>query len=365
MTINDPTSASSADSNTQAQPASTAPAAEPVTPPAPQDANNQISADTSTAGDKSVTPPPVEPKSLLDVVKDVVDTSAKTDDGDKASLDLGKTDGNATDAKAAATTPVDDGRQLQADEADDAKLPFHKHPRFQQVIQERSAFKRELDTLKPDADEWRAVKTYMDTNSLSADEVAEGFKIMAAMKSDPIQAKEMLSVYWNRLEEFTGGKLPQDLQQKVNDGEVTDEVAAELARRRNEADFLRQQQLISSQQAQYNAAQQQQVAAQNIMRDAVVNWESSIKTRDADYAVKSPFMVDKVKALMATMQPRSPQDAIALVEHAYREVNESLRRLAPARQAATTIKSETSSANVAPQPRSLRDAVRLAAAGQL
>jgi hypothetical protein len=360
MTINETTSASSADSNTQT---ATAPAQATESTQPVQDAN-QISADTSAAGDTSAASPDAAPKSLLDVVKDVVDVSGAKED-DKDSLNLGKTDNSATDAKSIAANPVDDGVQLPQDEADDAKLPFHKHPRFQQVIQERSAFRREIDLLKPDADEWKAVKTYMDTNSLSADEVAEGFKIMAAMKSDPIRAKDMLSVYWNRLEDFTGGRLPDDLQQKVNDGEVSDDVASELARRRNEADFLRQQQAYSAMQAQEQFAMQQQATAQNVMRDVVVNWESGIKTRDADYAVKSPFIVDKVKSMMMVHQPRTPQEAIALVEQAYSEVNSSLRRITPSRQPAMTVKSETSSANVTPAPKSLQDAIRMAAAGQI
>jgi hypothetical protein len=328
---------------------------------AQQDANS-ISADTSTAGDTSATKAD-EQKSLLDVVKDVVDTNKLSDD-DKDSLNLEKTDGSATDAKAESQQNSDEGKQLDAD-AEDAKLPFHKHPRFQQVIQERTAYKREIETLKPEADEWRAVRTFMDTNSLTSQEVAKGFEIMAAMKNDPIRGRDMLQSYWQGLQEFAGNVLPQDLKQKVDEGEVTDEVASELARRRNEAEFLRTQQAMQLQKQQEQYAVQQQAVAQQAIRGSVVDWESNIKTRDADYSVKQPFLMDKVRAAMAVTPPRNPQEAIALVDQAYREVNDSLRRVIPQRSAATAIRSETSSANVAPQPKSLRDAIRLAAAGQI
>jgi hypothetical protein len=365
MTIN-PTdlSASSADSITQ-----TASTDTDVSTSVSQDTSatqdaKQISADPSAAGDQSETKAD-EAQSLLDVVKNVVKEEAKSADG--TSLDPNKTEdtSKATETLASDAQAVkDDGKPTDA-EVDDAKLPFHKHPRFQQVIKERSAYRQEADTLKPDAEEWRAVRTFMDTNSLTPHEVAEGFQIMAAMKSDPIRAREMLSSYWNSLETFAGNKLPEDLKTKVDEGEVDEALAAELARRRNEADFLRRQQEATIQAQAQQAEFHQQAAVQGIMRNAVTEWENGIKTRDADYTVKAPFLMDKVKAAMAARPPQTPDEAIALVEAAYKDVGDSLRRFTPQRAQATTIKSETSSANVKPEPRSLRDAVRLAAVGQL
>jgi hypothetical protein len=325
----------------------------------------KISADPSAAGDKSVSKTE-EAQSLLDVVKNVVKEESKpANDGNSLAPTKTEDTSNATEANAEGKQTVqDDGKQAPG-EADDANLPFHKHPRFQQVIKERSAFRQEADALKPDAEEWRAVRTFMDEHALSPSEVAEGLQIMAAMRRDPIRAREMLSSHWQKLEEFAGNKLPTDLKQKVDEGEVDEALAAELARKRNEADFLRRQQDAAIQAQAQQAAIHQQAATQGIMRNAVVEWESNIKTRDADYAVKAPFLMDKVRAAMASRQPQTPDEAIALVEAAYREVGESLRRFTPQRGSANTLKSETSSANVKPEPKSLRDAVRLAAAGQL
>lgn len=338
----------------------------PETSSSAEDANKQISADTSPAGDKGETEAVKdEPKSLLDVVKDVVNDESAGAAEDRVAPDLEKTDSKATDADADSQKPVDDGTKASSDEAEDAKLPFHKHPRFQKVIHERSTFKKELETLKPDAEEWRAVKTFMDTNALTPDEVAKGFQIMAAMKNDPIRARDMLASYWGKLEEFAGAKLPEDLKEKVDQGEVDEAVASELARRRNEADFLRAQQYMAEQRKAEASLAEQQAQHQSMMRSTVIDWENGIKTRDADYSVKQPFLLDKVRAAMAQTPPQTPQDAVALVEQAYREVNDSLKRFVPNRPAANTLKSETSSANVRPEPKSLRDAVRLAAAGQI
>jgi hypothetical protein len=362
MTINNDASASSADIT--AQTASTdAQASAPQDVSTTQDAK-QFSADTSAAGDKSATKAE-EPKSLLDVVKDVVKEEAKADDGN--SLDPNNADNTSKATETIASdklTAQDDGKHADA-EVDDAQLPFHKHPRFQQVIKERSAYKQELDTVKPDAEEWRAVRTFMDTNALSPQEVAEGFQIMAAMKSDPIRAREMLSAYWNQLETFAGNVLPNDLKQKVDEGEVDEAVAAELARKRNEADFLRRQQDAYAQHQAQQVMAQQQATTQSVLRNVVTDWENGIKTRDADYSVKAPFLMDKVKAAMAIRPPQTPDEAVALVENAYREVNETLRRFVPQRGQATTLKSEISSATVKPEPKSLRDAIKLAAVGHL
>lgn len=364
MTINpQDLSASSADTPTQTAPTDVSTSDYQDTS-ATQD-EKTISADPSSAGDQSATEAE-EAKSLLDVVKDVVKNEAKAAN-DRASLDPKQTENNsnATETLASDQQPVKDDGKPEDAEVDDATLPFHKHPRFQQVIKERSAFRQELDTLKPDAEEWRAVRTFMDTNALTPNEVAEGFQIMAAMKVDPIRAREMLSSYWNSLEKFAGNQLPEDLKSKVDEGEVDEAIATELARRRNEADFLRRQQEATYHQQAQQASFDQHAQSQGVMRNAVTDWENGIKTRDADYAVKAPFLMDKVKAAMAARPPQSPEEAIALVESAYKEVGESLRRFTPQRAQATTIKSETSSANVKPEPKSLRDAVRLAAVGHL
>jgi hypothetical protein len=358
--IKDDMSASSADASNEAQVKNSD--SIPNLDVAPQlDANTQNnSAEPSAAVDEGAkTAEANQPKSLLDVVKDVVDPADAAKANSEDSPNLAKTESNAN------TDTDSEKRTSEAGEVEDAQLPFHKHPRFQQVIKERAAYRQELDSVKPDAEEWRAVRTYMNTNNLTNDEVAKGFEIMAAMKNDPLRGRELLSHYWNSLQTFAGAVLPQDLQKRVDEGEVTDEMASELAKRRNEAEFLRVQQQQAAERAAQQSAAQQQAISQQIIRGAVVDWESSIKTRDADYSVKQPFLMDKIRAAIAARQPRTPQEAVLLVESAYKEVNDSLKRFTPQRQAANAIRSETSSANVAPQPKSLRDAVRLAAAGQL
>lgn len=351
---NDDTSASSADNSTKA---SDQVAETPQQSQTPQQDANQLSAGTSSAGDKGASQN--EHQSLLDIVKDVVNEKGP-EQASKATPDL------ASEGKEVSSNPdsVKNGT-VQDTELDDSNLPFHKHPRFQQVIQERSYYKREAEAARQDADEWRSVRTYMDTNHLTNDEVARGFEIMSAMKNDPLRGREMLKQYWEGLQEFAGHILPQDLQQRVNEGEVTDEVAVELARKRNEAEFLRGQQLMQAQRQAQEFATQQHAMSANIMRGAVTQWESEIKTRDADYSVKQPFLMDKVRAMIATSPPRSAQEALGIVESAYRDVNSSLKQFTPQRQPSHVVRSEMSSAVSNAQPKSLKEAVRLAAMGKI
>jgi hypothetical protein len=237
---------------------------------------------------------------------------------------------------------------------DDSKLPFHQHPRWKQVISER-------DSYKSDAQQYQQVIGFMEQNNLNAEEVARGMHIMSLIKNNPIKALEALRPTINSLEMFSGAQLPEDIAKRVDDGFLDRESAAELARHRHSVALIEQRRQEEMQ--RQIAAQNRQSADQfsNAISGAVSHWEAQIKARDADYQTKSQFVADRARALLQQFQPSGPQEAVALAERAYNEVNEAFKQSSPRRQPIRTMTSNSSLTSATPTPKSLRDAIMRAA----
>jgi len=307
-----------------------------------EDANTSQATDTSPVDETQVAK---EPKSLLEAVK------AATDRDEKAGESTDPTQKNAVSETESAETksPTDDAK-AKADEAKDEKVPFHKHPRWQEMIRER-------DSYKDEATQFRQITAFMSKNQLTSQEVAQGFEIMSAMKNDPLHAREMLSQYTRALDEYAGVILPQDLSKKVDEGAIDQQAAQELARTRNEAlaNRARYEQTVQAQQAQYQQLSQQAI------HSAVTGWEDTIRNRDVDYAAKQNLVLDRARAYLLQGRPQSPQEALAIVEKAYADVNDTLKGFAPRKQPIRTATSTNSSTNSQPVARSLQEAIRIAA----
>lgn len=335
--------------------------AQAATPPAQEaapDANDEA-AGTSDAAVQQVDNQ-AEP-SLNDVIKAslkpeeaAADTTAdgkgETDQGSEAKTDDAK--GGDKPAEAAKT-----------DEEEDKNVPFHKHPRWQEMKQQRNALRDEVATLKQEreplqvkAEQLDQIGGFMRDNMLTPQEMTEGFEVMAFMKQDPAKALEILYRHVDALELHLGKKLPQDIQERVDAGHVDTEAAVELARQRAEAQAHRTRADYAEQQnTQTNAR-----VLQTEIRNAVGVFESDVKTRDPDYSHKQPFIVDRMRVLAQANPPKTPEDAVAIARQAYTDVSESMKKFAPARQASTTVTSEHSSTRAQPTPQSFGDVVRQA-----
>lgn len=342
-TLTQPVSAPSAESNNTTQApqepvsANPAPVAEQVSEPS-NDA--KLSADTSAAGDKDAN----KRASLLDVVKAAYKAkpdSASSTEGEKTESAVAKTaeeQGSQDDAQA-----PKEGQQPQTD-----KVPFHNHPRWKEMLSER-------DALKPKAEQYEKITTFMQNAGLSSQEMADGMHVMAMMKTNPAEAYKALQGYIERLAPVVGEVLPEDLKREVSEGYINEQRAKELARLKAERDFSTARSIEQQQRAEAEA----QVARSRAMHDAVAQWEETEKAKDPDWSAKYEMVMDRVKSLLGTERPSNPSEAVEIARRALSDVNSRLR---PYTGRNTTLKSPTSSlssANTKPKPSSLEDLVRL------
>lgn len=342
-TLNQPAPAPSAEVTNDQVPTK-APATEQ---PAPEARGSEVlqsdakpSAVSSTAGDKDANKKPT----LEDVIQDGFkgkadsDSSAEGDSTESAEAKNAEEQGSRDDAQA-----PKDGSQKQAD-----KVPFHNHPRWKEMLAER-------DALKPKAEQFDKIENFMKTNALSPDEMAEGLKVMALMKLNPVEAHKALKGYVDQLAPLAGEVLPEDLKKEVEEGFIEENRAKELARLKAEREyaFARQKEVAEQQERARAVAFQQEVAT------AVSAWERTEQARDPEWSVKQEMVLDRVKALLASERPSNPSEAVELARRALADVNSRLRPILGRAAIPKGPTSSLSSANTRPKPASLDDLVRM------
>lgn len=287
---------------------------------------------------------PEAPKSLRDVVQNVIKPVVK-----------------APDAPSAPAAEAQDALKPEADAPDpnapDAQVPFHNHPRWKEMLAER-------DSLRPQAENYRKITEFMEVTNLTAPEVAEGFEVMAQLKSgDPAELTKARDWFASRLDVLNqriGATLPADLQAKVDDGLVDAEVAQELARVRANEAYLRNRSDEQDRRSDEQRQADQVATLRTDMVNAVQAWEDTTKAKDPDYASKAKLIETQSLAIAKRHgDPTSAAEALELVKRAYSEVNAMLKDIAP-RPRVVTPAPPGMSARVATAPTNLREAIRAA-----
>lgn len=318
--------------------AGTNPADAPVTTDAkqPQAVESSPAAESKDAN---------QPKSLLDAVK----TALKPEAGPPESS-------AAENAKSDGETEGDKGEKSPdaAQAAEDETPPFHKHPAWQKRIARERELTGEVEALKPKAERFDAMHRMMTDNGLSPEEVTAGFNIMALMRSDPVKALEALRPYMDQLELITGNKLPDDLTERVESGEMTETAAQEMARLR-----------AGSAQAEARAKRDNEAHAleaqrtnETAMRNSVASWEHQWRTSDPDYAKKAPLVKSTVIALMHERgRPKTVADAVKLSKDALEAVEKQLGAVVAPKPKVVAPVTRASSGEPKAKPKSLREAM--------
>lgn len=225
---------------------------------APAEAAGDVEADSSSATQAK------DEKSVLSIVRDAVKT------GETPETSTGK----ERDHQAA--QPKEPDNEHYSD------VPFHNHPRFRALIQERN-------DLRAPAESYRKIDSFCTENAITSEEAAAALNWLALTKRDPEKAWSEIRPTIQGLLTMIGEVLPQDLREKVAAGQMTAEVAKALSKERakatiaNGAMSFRDQQDAARQRA---AEQRAQADKADQVRTAAREWETAARSADPDYARK-------------------------------------------------------------------------------
>jgi hypothetical protein len=264
----------------------------------------------------------------------LVEDKDKDKDKDKDEQTLSEEEQAAVDEKSAADADAK-VKAKEAAEADakltqeerDAKLPFNKHPRFQELLNTTKAqahrlgeFQKEIDWCKQNGITPNLRKQAMDLAALSVKDPEAFYKLVGQMQGE--------------YEVNAGIRLPDDLAKKVSDGKLDEEDAREIAKLRVERNGLDR--------SVKTAAQQQEEARQSQITEGLNTIGTVLAKNDPLFRPKaSPnaangiweYSLNSFLLMQAQSPARNGLEAQQQFKQCYDEVKRTFSTLYPQKTA--------------------------------
>lgn len=310
----------------------------------------------NTEGEKAA-PPAAEgvKETLVDRIKQATD---KLVEGKSPTPTEPNKEGNEL-----APTPAEAEKEAEPFTREDLpRLHSHTRKRVEKLLAKVDTATKERDEFKVQSEEYGKIKSYLSENDISGEDANIAFELLRDIKKDPVKALETLMPVVERLQRATGTILPDDLAQQVHQGYVTKEHAHELARLRAEKARQAESQTRESHLSEQRRQQDSQVQAAKSITDALSAWERKWQASDPDYSKKNSEVQEALELAMARAQregklPKTPEEAVRLVEDCRKRVEERIGRYQPPKQEVKHVSGGAAPTNM-PRPKTLAEAIR-------
>jgi hypothetical protein len=309
-------------------------------------------------------------QSLEDAIRDVLPPSEEDREAAEADADDGDSEqaSPAEDAAEDGEQPQDDSSEKD-DEAEDpdARLvamlkdndvPLSKIERFREVIAEKNRYREQAESAEKLQQDLARLEQEAQAAGMTQEQVGNWMNMPVLLNQNPEKALQMLQDFVSQVQRQTGATLPDDLREKVEKGYVDQETAERLARAEAQANRERSR---AEQSVERQTQETLRLKAESI-RTAVNQFDQSLRESDPDYAAKEAYLRDRVHAMRAELgrPPESPEEAVAIVKEAHKQVTERLQALRPQRKPARTISSRGGSKPATPNPANMLEAITAA-----
>lgn len=298
------------------------------------------------------------PSSMLDAVSGAVEKldAAKADTADDEPLEDSPTSsGTERDADASASEANDEAAREEDPGHFSRKEWRNLSPKTRERIEWFRQQKRELSA---EVERYRPIALEVEQSGINQ----KDFEILlglgkALQQGDAETFLAGVMPYVELMQEFAGQKLPEDLQQKVDDGYTTPEIAAELARARHSAQLERSR----AEAVTNRVAEQDRQAQLRAVLDQVRQYEDGIRTRDPDYAKKRDVIERETERLVrAHGLPTTPEEGLKIAKAAYEFANSVFSKAVPRHATRPTPSgSQRTSGTVRQQPSNMLEAIEM------
>jgi hypothetical protein len=333
---------------------------------APSSASS-FSPDTTTGpqaaqppGDNPASPPdaPTDDRSaLLAIVKQVTKVEPKNPAGEgKPAVSDGS---SATEAKPDPAAALASAIENDPTEEEFKGMTPRTKARVEKLLEQRHAARQEADALKPHAAKWQQMDGYLKKHNLAAEDANTLLGVGAALRRGDFKAfLDGVQPYVDHARQALGQLVPNDLQAKVDTGELSEDAAKQLTVARI-ANARLQGEVRANTDAQ--TAQRQADAQAHVMatvNTAITTWEQGIRARDPDYAKMAPEVEAEARLLIAAHgHVKSVEEATAIADRAYARVKRMFSAGRPAPVATPKQPSGARAVNGArAEPRNLMEA---------
>jgi hypothetical protein len=235
--------------------------------------------------------------------------------------------------------------------------------RIRKLLDERLQLREQVKGLDAEAQISRSLKTYLQTHDIAKEDFQLTLDLAAAMRrGDFRQFLEGVGPYVQLATEALGLTLPNDLQQSVARGQMTQDAAAAMSRERYARALAEQNATRLGQQQQWERQRNNGANLSRTVEQAVTAWENQVRASDPDYGRKEATVRQFLWAVIQEKgNPQSPEHAVEIAREAYERANNTLREFAPApkptRQTPSSI--GRTAAGARPEPKTLMEAALL------
>lgn len=237
--------------------------------------------------------------------------------------------------------------------------------RFHSLTGELKAKDATIEGLKSKADQFDQIDTYIKNAGLSNRDVGGTLEIAAMLKHQPGEALKRLEPIVEQLRAIVGETLPAPLQQRVEQGYLTEEDAKALSRSEAARKQAEDRVTASTMQQQNERAVAEQQTQTKTTLDAVQVWEDSKAKLDPDFTLKRKEVAKEVELAILQESNRlqkpwfpDPTRAVALAEAALKEVNDRYKRYAPKPKPIDPPVTGSASSRSTPEPKNMADLIR-------
>lgn len=313
------------------------------------------------AGDETVvdvSPSSSDGDTLLDAITKAAERPSSSDEPsntDPAAPQEAAEPSPEPTAEAQPAPEEDPGDELpdEPTEAELKAMSARTKRRIEKLLAERREARQEAEKSRP-------IVEYMRRNDIPMQDVDVVLGLAAQLRhGDFAGFLRTVDPYVKLARQYVGELLPQDLQQQVDQGFVSEAVARELAARRAQGQVLQQQAQRAN---QAREAEVRDLRGQAI-RTAVAQWENSTKQADPDFEAKADVVRRTVQAMIAERgAPQTPEAAVAFAKEAYDEANRVVSRFQPRVKPTAPQPSSVhqTSKSPTPEPSSMLDAIKQA-----
>lgn len=276
--------------------------------------DNEVSAN-GAAGHQTTESPTVEQAEadFADIIDGVLDA-------DEGVIEEGAGSQPENEEDAADAADDDEEKKAEADKA----LPFHNHPRFREVINDRNELRRIAQEREAPATNWANLESVVE-GTVGREMFGGILQAVINYRTDPAQAYQAIRPFVRELLLANGDILPPEVQNAVNASEMTRERAQELARLKAQA-ASREEAVRRAEEASRQEAQQRAMAE---MEREGAAWINQMRASDPAFDRKSEWVATRVLAIQAQEgEPGTVTELKAQLARAYADVNKAF---APAR----------------------------------
>lgn len=235
--------------------------------------------------------------------------------------------------------------------------------RIRQLLDARSELNNEVETLRPKAQNFDKIDEYIRDSRISNEDFAVLLEIGGLVRNDPFKAYERLSAITAQLAKVTGHELPQDIQERVRLGYLSEEDARALVTSRNKAALVEQRAQEQTAQAQEEQRRSLVQAHIQTCRSTANTWEARHRASDPDWDQKQGRIGELIELeVYRNGYPPTQEQVVAMLDGFLKQVNGEFARFKPKPQTVRpTVGSASPRAGNA-EPKTLMEAVEAALA---